>query len=249
MIDALDAFRPYLPLNALKSVATDLWTVDGPEIRMRLMGGQIPFPTRMTVARLPSGELWIHSPIAWSNDLARALAELGSIAFLIAPNTLHYWYLPEWQANFPRARSYGPPGLSEVARREVRIDEPLRAVSPAAWGDAFEQCTVSSGALTEVAFFHRPSRTLILTDLIENFELDRINRWWLRWLVWWAGAADPDGKAPLDMRLSFIGRHPQVRGAVARMIAWRPERIILAHGRIYEDSAINELRRAFRWAF
>jgi hypothetical protein len=31
------------------------------------------------------------------------------------------------------------------------------------------------------------------------------------------------------------------------MIAWNPERIILAHGRWYRDNAVAELKRAFRW--
>jgi hypothetical protein len=31
------------------------------------------------------------------------------------------------------------------------------------------------------------------------------------------------------------------------MIAWNPERVILAHGRWYERDGAQELRRAFRW--
>jgi hypothetical protein len=31
------------------------------------------------------------------------------------------------------------------------------------------------------------------------------------------------------------------------MMAWQPERVILAHGRWYEENAAAELRRAFRW--
>jgi hypothetical protein len=61
------------------------------------------------------------------------------------------------------------------------------------------------------------------------------------------GAVDPDGKAPLDIQLSFARHRPAVRAAVRQMIAWAPERIILAHGRCYDQDAIAELRRAFRW--
>lgn len=31
------------------------------------------------------------------------------------------------------------------------------------------------------------------------------------------------------------------------MIAWTPDRIVLAHGRCYDKDAGAELRRAFRW--
>jgi hypothetical protein len=31
------------------------------------------------------------------------------------------------------------------------------------------------------------------------------------------------------------------------MVAWAPERIVLAHGRCYEADGTAELKRAFRW--
>jgi len=75
-----------------------------------------------------------------------------------------------------------------------------------------DQVLIQGGVLTEVDFFHRPSRTLILADLIENFELKRIRSWLVRWLVRLGGAVDPDGKAPVDLRLSFLGRRVECRG-------------------------------------
>jgi hypothetical protein len=98
-----------------------------------------------------------------------------------------------------------------------------------------------------VDFFHRPSRTLVLTDLIENFETERVWHWFDRLLLRLGGAADPDGKASIDMRIGFLRQRKAVRVAVRRMIAWEPERIIIAHGRWYERDATVELRRAFRW--
>ena len=57
------------------------------------------------------------------------------------------------------------------------------------------------------------------------------------------GAADPDGKAPFDMQLSFFRHRKAVRAAVERMIAWKPERVIIAHGRWYDANASFELNR------
>jgi hypothetical protein len=62
-----------------------------------------------------------------------------------------------------------------------------------------------------------------------------------------AGSRDPDGKAPLDMRLTFLGRRAHARAAVMKMLACRPERVILSHGRCYSSNAVTELKRAFRW--
>jgi hypothetical protein len=61
------------------------------------------------------------------------------------------------------------------------------------------------------------------------------------------GATDPDGKAPIDMRLSFIRHRRALRASVLRMLAWNPERVIIAHGPWYERDGATELRRAFRW--
>ena len=106
---------------------------------------------------------------------------------------------------------------------------------------------VSGALLTEVEFFHRPSRTLILTDIIENFEPARIRKPVLRWTMQVFGCADPDGKAPFDMQLSFLGHRRRLRAAAEQMIGWVPERIVIAHGRCYQTNGVEELRRAFRW--
>lgn len=242
----MKSYIPYAPLDTLKPFGQDIWIVDGPEIGMRYFGLTLPFPTRMTIVRMPDEKLWVHSPIAWDDSLGAAIERLGQVTYLIAPNTLHYSYLADWQSRYQRAFSYRSPG---VAGKEPKltIGEELGKDPPAEWGDTFGQCLVPGSTLTEVDFFHRESRTLILTDLIENFEPSRVRSRLLRWTMQAFGAASPDGKAPIDMQLSFIRRRPAVREAVRQMIAWAPERIVLAHGLCYEKDAGAELHRAFRW--
>lgn len=243
----MPAYEAYAPLNTLKPFAENVWIVDGPEIAMHYLGMTLPFPTRMTIVRLRSGELWVHSPIAWDDSLALDIARLGPVAWLVAPNTLHYEYLPEWQRRFPAARSFGPAALANSKRHAMRIDEALTATPPECWESQFDLCLVPGTILTEVDFFHCASKTLIITDLIENFEKGRVRRPWLRRAMQVFGAADPDGKAPYDMQLTFLGHRSEVRASVERMIAWQPERIIIAHGRCYERNGVRELERAFRW--
>jgi len=57
----------YSPLNVLKQVDDDIWLVDGPVIGFRYLGLKLPFPTRMTVVRQSSGEIWLHSPVKLSS--------------------------------------------------------------------------------------------------------------------------------------------------------------------------------------
>lgn len=241
-------YLPYSPLNVPKPVAPDVWIVDGPEIGLKFSGLTAAFPTRMTIVRLPEGRLWLHSPTQPDSGLVKAVSKLGTVDFLIAPNTLHYWWIPDWKQRFPDAAVYAVPTLERSAKRPVPIDHTIGEAPPPEWSNAFDQVLVQGKLLTEADFLHRESRTLILTDLIENFELSRVRSWVYRWLIRLGGAADPDGKAPLDMRMSFLVDREPVRQAVQKMRAWRPERIIFAHGRWYENNAASEFERAFRWA-
>ena len=97
---------------------------------------------------------------------------------------------------------------------------------------------------TEVIFFHKESRTLILTDFIENFEPRMIDSLFVRLLIRLGGVRDPRGGMPRDMRLTYSRK--KLRSIVATMLSWNPERIIIAHGRWYEKDGAGELRRAFR---
>jgi hypothetical protein len=243
-----DLLALYEPLNVLKPVGPEIWIIDGPQIDLAYLGLKLPFPTRMTLVRLAGGALWLHSPISPDAGLIERIAEIGQVRWLIAPNSLHYWWLAEWKARFPAAEVHAVPGLQRSAKRPIPIEFELGEVAPPAWRGVIDQVLVRGSVLTEVDFFHRPSRTLILTDLIENFELQRVRRGFLRALIRLFGAADPDGKAPYDMQLSFLGRRKEVRAAVDEMIGWNPEKLIMAHGRWYDRDAVSELRRAFRWA-
>ena len=102
--------------------------------------------------------------------------------------------------------------------------------------------------MTEVEFFHRASGTLILTDLIENFEPDKVSGFFMWLLMWIGGVTPPHGGLPRDLRLTFTWRHKrELRAAVETMLAWNPQRIIFAHGRWHERDGAAELRRAFAW--
>ena len=239
--------KDYAPLGALKPVAPDVWIVDGPAVRFHGM----PFPTRMTVIRLANGDLFLHSPIAYSHWLARDLRVLGPIRNLVSPNRDHDLGLPGWQAAVPGTIAWAAPGVRDPATKRgaaVRWDRDLGADAPSAWAGQIDQMIVpGSPEHQEVVFFHPRSRTLVLTDLIENFEASRLSRRF-RWLARLAGVLDPDGKAPIRLRRTFRRGRPQLRAAVEQMIGWAPERVILAHGRWYDRDGVAELRRAFRWA-
>lgn len=236
----------YEPLNVLKPVGDGIWLVDGPAIRFYGM----PFSTRMTVVRLANGDIWLHSPTQLTDALADQVAGLGKVTHLVAPNWIHYAHVGPWQDRFAQARAWAAPGVRERAVKhgmDLRFDHDLAGMAEPEWDGEIEQMIVEGSAVhREAVFFHRASKTLILTDLIENFEPDNLS-WWMRIAVRLGGIADPDGQMPRDMRMTFGRNRDQLRAAVTRMIGWGPERIILAHGRWYQNNGVQEMQRAFRF--
>ncbi|BCH33916.1 hypothetical protein MesoLjLc_58460 [Mesorhizobium sp. L-8-10] len=237
----------YPPLNTLKPVAQDIWIVDGPAIRFGPPMLKMSFPTRMTVIRLAGNALFVHSPTTLAPQLKTEMDGLGNPAWIVGPNRIHYWWIPEWRNTYPGAAVFLAPRIREQAGDHIDFPtDELKGATGHPWDDAIATLPVAGSYMTEFVFFHRASRTLVLTDLIENFEPERLG-YGARWLAWAGGVLDPDGQMPRDMRLTFSRQREELRQAVGTMIGWQPDRVILAHGRWYERDAVEELRRAFRW--
>lgn len=240
----------YEPTDILKPVDRDIWIVDGPIVRMAMYGTKIPFPTRMTIVRLSGGELWCHSPIELTSKLKARIDELGKVRHLVSPNKIHYAHIGTWAKVYPLAIAWASPGVSDRAAKqqiEVTFDADLEDEPPPQWAADLDQSIFrGSRFMDEVVFFHRKSATLILADLIENFELNKVSKPF-GLLLKLAGCSDPDGKAPLDLRATFWGNKEQARKSRDRILQWEPQKIILAHGRWYRENGTAELHRAFRW--
>lgn len=243
-----DAQRCYPPLDTLKPIADDAWIVDGPVIRFGLPWPKMPFPTRMTILRIGDGDLFVHSPTPLTDALKTQVAGIGTPRWIIGPNRIHYWWIPDWKRAYPEAVVYLAPRIREQAGDRIDFEgQALEADTGYPWDAAISTLPVAGSFMTEVEFFHHPSRTLVLTDFIENFEPGKLGSWWLHWLTRLGGVQDPDGSMPRDMRRTYVRQRQQLRAAVERMLTWQPERIVLAHGRWYPQDGTAELRRAFRW--
>lgn len=241
----------YDPINVYKPAAPRIGIVDGPFEFVRLLSLTMPWPftTRMTVIQLASGDLFLHSPIAFDARLANELSALGRIYHLISPNRGHYAHIGEWKRAFPGAITWASPGVQARARSQ-RIDvdfaRDLGAGAPPEWADEIDQIIVPGVVLDEVVFFHRASRTLILADTIMNFEPGMLRQPYLA-IARLARILAPEGGMPVDMRLSIWPRPYRVKSAYERILSWKPARIILSHGRCFdtESDADAALRHAF----
>lgn len=241
----------YEPLNTLKKVADNIWIVDGDRIKMNVLAFGIPFSTRMTIIKLNDQTLWCHSPIKPNEKLLKEIDQLGEVKHLISPNKIHYAYIKEWKKHYPNAIAWSSPGVEKRAYSQnikVSFDYPLEDETPSYWENEIKQLIFKgSRAIEEVVFFHKSSQTLILTDLIENFETPQTTGYFWKSVHKFAGIADPDGKTPIDLRMTFLGQKERARQCYNQMLDWQPEKIILAHGRWYDKNGTEELKRAFRW--
>lgn len=232
------------PRDTPVPVAPGLWLIDGPAERIR----GLPLPTRATVLRLADGALWVYAPTRLSDTLGAGLQALGPVRHLIAPNRHHHAHLRDWQAAFPGALAWAPPGVAAAAARDgtgARFDHELGPAAESPWAGQIDQLIVGgSRTHREAVFFHRASESLVLADLVHNLETARLPAW-LRPVVWIAGTDDSDGKMPPRVAFAFRDKE-RLADAVETMIGWHPRRLIVTHGRCFERGATQELERAFR---
>ena len=235
----------YPPFDVPKPVADDLWVVDAPAIR----AGGVTLPLRMTVVRLPDGSLLLHSPTRWRRELQDALEAIGPIRHLVAPSFGHWMFLRGWQQACPEVATWAVPGLGArgpVRKAGVRIDAEIAAEAPAAWGHALTPVLIEAPGFAEVELFHRPSRSLLVTDLIINLE-GRDQSYASLLAAHLLGITAPHGKAPLHLRLLLDLDRTRVAAAAARLVALTPRRVIVAHGRSIDQDGTGALKASLAW--
>lgn len=242
----------YEPLNEYKPFGPNIGVVDGPLEYLTMAGVRLPLPftTRMTVVRLVGGDLFLHSPITFTAALAQQLSSIGTVRHLVSPNQFHYAHIGEWSRAFPDAITWASPHARERARARgigVQFKRDLPTQAPDEWQNEIDQTTIPGGIFGEFVFFHKKSRTLILTDTIINFELDKLGQPW-RFATRMTGMYYPDGQIFFGMRLPLLLQKRKAKASVERILSWQPERIIISHGRCFETNGTAVIRRAFSWA-
>jgi hypothetical protein len=223
----------------LQEFGPSLFVADGPTVSF--FG--FPYPTRMAVARLADGSAWVWSPIALDRALADEVERIGPVRHIVSPNKIHHLFLREWADRWPEARLWAPPGLAR-RRPDLRFHAELGDVPDPAWAADIDQAVFGgSFALTEVVFLHRQSRTAIVGDLVQRLAPARGIKGLIMRLD---GLVGEHGSTPREWRASFLRRGP-ARAARARLLAWQPERLIVAHGACARRDATAILARALAW--
>jgi hypothetical protein len=212
-----------------------VWLLDR---QLRFPGGP-RLPCRSTVVRLGSEALVVLSPPPLPGD---ALERLGRVEYAVVPNTFHYVYALELLARHPSACLLVAPGVRERVPELGGAGE-LSSTPPAAWSGELDLAILGPvRGLSEVIFFHRPTGSLILTDLA--FHLLHYPRAFDR-IVWRAGGIPPGFGPGRTSRALLLGDRAEASRCLGEVVRWPFERIILAHGEVIEHDARARFLRAF----
>jgi hypothetical protein len=203
------------------------------------LGLSMALPLRMTVLRDQQG-LTLISPIKLDQDLRDRLSALGEVHTVIAPNRLHTKFIEGAQRAFPQAKLIAAPGVKEKCPG-LRVDQ---GISSCELSDDLEARFIEGAdRLSEAVLFHRPSQSLVVTDLIFNV---RSANFMTRCLL--KGLSRAYGK-PAQSRLLRPMVHDRVAAArsIESILHLPLLRIIVAHGELIDERAQDALHGGLKW--
>lgn len=216
-------------------VAENLWTLS---YHLPLLGteqGRV-----VTVIRLLSGRLVIHSTAPFSADDLRAIHSLGQPGWLVEAMLLHDTFAKEGRAAFPAIPYLAPEKFAELAK----VDSKPIVPAPAEWQGELEVLRLDGAPkLDEHVFFHVPSRTLIVADFVFNF--DGHGTGWERFFRRWAIGLKHEPNMSRVFR-AFVSGKEAFRKSIAQVLAWNFDRVIVGHKEVIPTAGKVKVRRALQ---
>lgn len=201
------------------------------------------FPARMTVLPLDGGRIALVSPIPIDALIAAELSALGEVAYLIAPNLLHHLYLSDALKHYPSARVVAPQGLRKK-RPDLRIDLTLEGLLPEELTNAVDVRFVAGApGLDEFVFFHRATRTLVVSDLVFNIVQPRGV---IAHLALFLVGAHKRLASSRALRV-IVKDRAHCAASCAEILALPFETLVMAHGEIVREDARARLTQALAW--
>uniref|UniRef100_A0A061QYJ5 Homoserine o-acetyltransferase isoform 4 n=1 Tax=Tetraselmis sp. GSL018 TaxID=582737 RepID=A0A061QYJ5_9CHLO len=158
--------------------ASGVWFFEQP-----LVLGGMDLRLRMTVVRLQDRSLWVHSPLALTEECRRGLSMVaGEVSHVVIPSLApqHWIYASAYRHYFPKAQLWVPPGLMEMgdalsALEAVGITELVRLRDagpqvlgqsvPRAWAADIDMAMFACPVYAEAAFHLLEHRLLLTSDL------------------------------------------------------------------------------------
>jgi len=232
--------------TVVREITPELVTFSRPFSRFL---GWFPVGGRSTAIKLSSGDIWVLASTPFNNETKVAVEKLGTVKYIVAPNVDHHFFLTEWKKNYPEAKVIGVETLAAKKKSEPwTFDEVYKPDSENKFGfEADIDAVYFSGfSKKDVAWLHKPTKTLIVADLIfnlpatEQFSLSKRRK---------TGFLTKKLRPYTEFHKSFIWGESKNKAAMAKdaktVAGWDFERIIPCHGDTIETDAKQAWTAAF----
>jgi hypothetical protein len=169
------------------------------------------------------------------------LRALGPVSDIVAPSSLHAAGVQRAKKVFPSAKTWGGSTTRE-AKKDVPWTDLLTEES---WPFESELAMITlrgTGKIDERVFFHRQSRTLIVTDLAFNIANPSGLGAWL--ILHMFGTYKKFAVSRFFCR--FIDDKTAFRESISRVLAWDFENIAMGHGDLVEGNGKALLQSALK---
>ncbi|RYD34478.1 MAG: hypothetical protein EOP86_10915 [Verrucomicrobiaceae bacterium] len=192
----------------------------------------------VTLIRLRSGKLVIHSTAPFKPEEVAAVRALGEPGWLLDGILRHDTFAKEGRAAFPDIPYLAPEGFSEVVGFPTRPIVP----APAEWEGELAALEIQGApSARDTAMLHIASRTLILTELVFNFS-DREPLWTK--LLLWAGVGGHHHPGMSRPMKAGVKDKAAFQDSLTAILAWDFDRVVVGHGDVIESGGKARLRTA-----
>lgn len=217
-------------MRDLRPLAPDVHVLEAPQTFFGLEMG-----ARMTVLSLDGG-LLVHAPLGVDPAV---LSSLGEPRWVLAPNKLHHLYAGPWlEAGL---EGWAAPGLPE--KRPDLAFHGTVGPDDQPFGPDVQLFPLACFPFSnEVVVYHRPSRTLVVTDLV--FNLAPTMPLSTRAAMWCACGYPGCRTTLLEQALM---KRDVARRELKALLALDFDRLIMSHGEVIETGGRQALAGAFRW--
>jgi len=229
--------------------------------------GRLRVGGRGTLVKLQSGGIAVFSPPALTPEVKKTVEELGELKYIAAPDLEHHIFLGPWHEAYPNAKVIGPEGLPEKREKAKNEAVPFAAIFTKAnretmvidpeFDAEFEYEYMAAHTNKEIAFFHKPTKTLIEADVLFNLpgheqfsktgspaDEGYLTKLWIR-------ITNTQGAAMGQRRLQWYGLSAGDREGFAKSVqkinAWDFDRIIPCHGEVIETGGKSIFQKVFEW--
>jgi len=222
---------------------------------------------RGTLVRLQSGGVAVFSPVALTDEVKATVSSLGELKYIAALDIEHHIFLGQWHEAYPAAKVIGVEGLYEKRQKQKNEDVPFATTFTKAnretvkidpeFDAEFEYEYMPSHMNKELAFFHKPSKTLIEADVM--FNLPATEQFSKTGTAANAGLLSKlfiaingtNGTALGQKRLLWYAisssDRPGFNASIEKINKWDFDTIVPCHGDVIETGAKGVFEKVFSW--